>query len=250
MPRGNGSKRRADAKRKAALAPEAASAPKAASAPTVGAPIWASSPDDSSAASWVPLTPDEMKEKYGHLVIGVPYGLQYPMRWCPSDLLVAAEVVLAREPASSSSSTDPPAANAQSIPKRLQNCKMSKMALKQSRLRMETRDYLSFLYRRSAGLKTSEKPFSISFFNPVTGVTKLVAFGPGTLYTHLYTEVRSLLGVQKGSPMSMRIWDPYYKWVMTAPGRSNLHHSFDGKTFYCIFYRDKPDNEPAKYMLI
>ena len=213
----------------------------AASAPTVGAPIWASSPDDTSAASWVPLTPDEMKEKYGHLVIGVPYGLQYPMRWCPSDLLVAAEVVLASEPATSSSVL----LQNRRIPKRLQNNKMSEMALSQSRLRMETREYLSCLYMRAAALK--EGQFSISFFNPATGVTKVGQFGPGTLYSHLYADVRSMFGVPKGSPMSMRIWEPYNKWEMIAPGQARVNNVlFGGMTLYCTCYRYIPHGKSAR----
>ena len=162
--RGNGRKRRAAAEREDASAPKAESAPNAASAPTVKAPLWASSPDDTSAASWGPLTPDEMKEKYGHLIIGVPYGLQYPKRWCPRDLLVAAEVEgIASEPATSSSVL----LQNRRIPKRLQNNKMSKMALNQSRLRMETREYLSCLYRRAAGF------FWISFPGLQLGLPKL-----------------------------------------------------------------------------
>ena len=65
-------------------------------------------------------------------------------------------------PASSSSSTDPPAANAQSGSKRLQNRTISKMAAKQTRHRREARQYLTCLYM---GLKTNEK-LSSSFFNP------------------------------------------------------------------------------------
>ena len=148
-------------------------------------------------------------------------------------------------PASSSSSTDPPAAKAQSIPKRLQNRPMSKLAAKQTRHRMEARHYLTCLYKRVAGF------FWISFFNPTTGVTKVGKFGPGTLYSHLYADVRSMFGVQKGPPMSMRIWDPYSKWVMTAPGQARLNNVvFGGMTLYCTFYRYTPDEETVKYVFI
>ena len=130
-------------------------------------------------------------------------------------------------PASSSSSTDPPSAKAQSIPKRLQNRPMSKMAAKQSKLRMEAQHYLTCIYKRVAGF------FWISFFNPATGVTKVGDFAPGTRYTHLYARARSLFEVPGNKKNeSLIIWCPYRKWVMEAPANALVHERFNGKTFY------------------
>ena len=89
------------------------------------------------------------------------------------------------------------------------------------------------------------------FFNPATGVTKVGQFGPGTLYSHLYADVRSMFGVQKGSPMSMRIWEPCNKWVMTAPGQARVTNVvFGGMALCCTFYRYTFDDETVKYVFI
>ena len=95
--------------------PKAASAHKAASAPT----CW-------------PIAPDEMKAKHGDLSMAAySYKPGQPFQGNRDNVVAASNAANSSMPASSSSSTDPPSAEAQSIPKRLQNRPMSKMATKQ-----------------------------------------------------------------------------------------------------------------------
>ena len=82
--------------------------------------------------------PDEMKEKYADTVIAAYSGEaeQYP------GLVVFFQRPSIHEPAGSSSVW----LHNRPIPKRLQNCNMSEMTAKQTRHRMDARQYLTCLY--------------------------------------------------------------------------------------------------------